>query len=142
MPTEVPVESAAPAEAVDDRPAVAPDGQSPAADREPAAPVAAAKPTPTPRDEPASDIPPPTEGVIVARDSMHAALAEAIAGWAGLPCRSPSGDDAEPAGGPEEAVIVGERRWDLAEIAADGTAKRRLWKALATRSPRAGRPGT
>lgn len=140
MPTEVSAESSVPAEAVDDRPPETPVRPSPAADRETSAPVAAVTPEPTPRDEPVPDMPSPTEGVIVAQDSMHAALAEAIAGWAGLPCRALSSDDAEPADGTEEVVIVGGRRWALAEIAADATAKRRLWKALAIRSPRFGRP--
>ncbi len=140
MPTEVVAESSVPAEAVDDRPAATPVQLPAAADHHETA--AAVTPEPTPRDESSPDIPLPTEGVIVARGSMHAALAEAIAGWAGLPCRAPSSDDVEPVGGTEEVVIVGGRRWPLAEIAADATAKRRLWKALATRSPRAGRPGT
>lgn len=137
MPTEVSAESSVPVEAVDDRPEEMPTAPALEPDREAAVPEAVATAEPTPRDEVA-----PADEVVVARDSMHAALAEAIAGWAGLPCRAPSSDDAEPAGGTEEVVIVGGQRWALAEIAADATAKRRLWKALATRSPRAGRPGT
>jgi len=68
------------------------------------------------------------ERVCVAVDSPYRALAEAIAQVAGLACETGEGGD---------IVTVRGETWDLASIAGDGAAKRRLWRALTARGRRA-----
>ncbi len=73
----------------------------------------------------------PPDQVVVSGDSPHGALARAIARWGRLECRE------EADGG--DAVWLRGQRWALADVAVDGDAKRRLWKALAAGPRRAGR---
>lgn len=67
------------------------------------------------------------DGVRLAADSPHRRLAEAIAQVAGLACETGEGGD---------IVTVRGETWELAALADDGPAKRRLWRALATRGRR------
>lgn len=64
----------------------------------------------------------------LAADSPHRALAEAIAQVAGLACETGEGGD---------IVTVRGETWELASLAGDGAAKRRLWRALTARGRRA-----
>ena len=66
--------------------------------------------------------------VCLAADSPHRALAEAIAQVAGLACETGEGGD---------VVTVRGETWELASLAGDGAAKRRLWRALTARGRRA-----
>ncbi|MFI9652024.1 hypothetical protein [Guyparkeria halopsychrophila] len=76
-------------------------------------------------DEPADQVLP--DGVRLAADSPHRRLAEAIAQVAGLACETGEGGD---------IVTVRGETWELAALADDGPAKRRLWRALVTRGRR------
>ena len=80
--------------------------------------------------EPAATGQPPADGLAVTADSPHRPLAEAIARVAGLAITSATADD---------CLWIGGERWQLATLAGDGQAKRRLWQALVarTRRPRA-----
>lgn len=69
--------------------------------------------------------------LLVAADSPHRTLAEAIARVAGLAC--------EMAGETEEGgdiLMVAGETWPLSALAGDGRAKRRLWQLLVTRRRR------
>lgn len=90
-------------------------------------PVAEASPTPAQAPaEPADEVLP--DRLCLAADSSHRALAEAIAQVAGLACETGEGGD---------IVTVRGETWELAALAGDGAAKRRLWRALVTRGRRA-----
>jgi hypothetical protein len=74
----------------------------------------------SPSDEPAED------AVLLAAQSTHRALGEAIARAGRLSCR----DAVEPGG---EGVRLGGRLWPFDALAGDAGARRRLWKALVRR---------
>ncbi len=84
--------------------------------------VAEAARTPGPADEALPD------RLCIAADSSYRTLAEAIAQVAGLACETGEGGDA--------VTVMGET-WELASLARDGAAKRRLWRALVARGRRA-----
>lgn len=93
---------------------------SPATDN----PSASPEPVATP-PAPAQDA--PGDRLTVTVDSPHRALAEAIARLAGLPCETAEGGD---------VLRIGGETWELAALAVDGQAKRRLWRALVARTRR------
>lgn len=88
-------------------------------------PVAEVAPTSAPA-EPADEV--LTDRLCLAADSPHRALAEAIAQVAGLAFETVEGGD---------TVTVRGETWELASLAGDGSAKRRLWRALVARGRRA-----
>ncbi|MFN2380972.1 MAG: hypothetical protein ABR561_00275 [Guyparkeria sp.] len=72
-----------------------------------------------------------SDRVCVSAGSAYRALAEAIAPVAGLACETGEGTSES-----NDVVILAGEHWDLATIAADGPAKRRLWQALVARGRR------
>ncbi|WP_410474826.1 hypothetical protein [Guyparkeria sp. TX1] len=118
-PIETPMDTSA------DVPTPGPDGTDDERPRQ--EPVAAAEAAPTPAQaEPADEV--LTDRLCLAADSPYRALAEAIAQIAGLACESGEGGD---------TVTVRGETWELASLAGDGSAKRRLWRALVARGRRA-----
>ncbi|RRQ23715.1 hypothetical protein D5687_05465 [Guyparkeria sp. SCN-R1] len=118
-PNETPMDASA------DVPTPVPDGADDERPRQ--EPVAAAEAAPTPAPaEPADEV--LTDRLCLAADSPHRVLAEAIAQIAGLACESGEGGD---------TVTVRGETWELASLAGDGSAKRRLWRALVARGRRA-----
>ncbi|HER33970.1 MAG: hypothetical protein JXJ30_02370 [Halothiobacillaceae bacterium] len=87
-------------------------------------PVAASEAVPA-QAEPADEV--LTDRLCLAADSPHRVLAEAIAQVAGLACETGEGGD---------TVTVRGQTWELASLAGDGAAKRRLWRALIARDRR------
>lgn len=75
----------------------------------------------------ASDMGGPVARLTVSTDSPHRALAEAIARVSGLACET------DPAG---DGLLLDGEVWALSSLAADGQAKRRLWRALVARGRR------
>ncbi|WP_322521894.1 hypothetical protein SR882_03120 [Guyparkeria halophila] len=114
-PIDIPVDTSA------DRASPVPDGAGDEPRRE--APVVEAAAAPVER---ADEVLP--DRVCLAADSPHRALAEAIAQVAGLACETGEGGD---------IVTVRGETWELASLAGDGAAKRRLWRALTARGRRA-----
>lgn len=77
--------------------------------------------------EPAAADRAPADGLQVTADSPHRPLAEAIGRVAGLPCETADSGD---------VLHVGGHTWELAALAGDGQAKRRLWRSLIARGRR------
>ena len=77
--------------------------------------------------EPAAPDDAPPDHVSLTPGSAHRELAEAIARVAGLPCETGDGDD---------LLRLGGETWELAALATDGRAKRRLWRVLVARRTR------
>ena len=92
-----------------------------------ASPEPARPPLSEPPAEPTSREQAPADGLFVRVDSPHRPLAEAIGRVAGLGLTTGDGGD---------CMWIDGERWDLASVARDGTAKRRLWRALVGRGRR------
>ncbi|WP_372591118.1 hypothetical protein [Guyparkeria sp.] len=106
-----------------DVPTPVPDGADGEPHRQGA--VAEAAPTSAPA-ELADEVLP--DRLCLAADSPYRALAEAIAQVAGLACETGEGGD---------TVTLRGETWELATLAGDGAAKRRLWRTIVARGRRA-----
>ncbi|MFO7582875.1 hypothetical protein [Guyparkeria sp.] len=95
------------------------------ADDEPRREAPVAEPPPVPA-EPTDEVLP--DRLCIAADSPYRALAEAIAQVAGLACETGEGGD---------TVTLRGETWELATLAGDGAAKRRLWRTIVARGRRA-----
>lgn len=114
----------APVETSVDVPTPVPDGMDDGPHREEPVGEAALTPAQAPGD-PADEVLP--DRLCLAVDSPHRPLAEAIAQVGGLACETAEGGD---------IVTVRGETWELAALAGDGAAKRRLWRALVARGRR------